>query len=108
MVRSALKDQGLTLISINPRKTVPAELAYKTDPGYSDNWDEWLLATYSGPAKDVNIKRRWAWLMHADSKAAAANHPDDAPTTIEHSVVIPSLVIGVTALGALAILKRRM
>lgn len=65
MVASELtKMTGLANIVFHDRKD-SASLAVnpRLDRYYSDDWDEWIDASYTGAPKTVNTEKIWAWMI---------------------------------------------
>lgn len=40
----------------------PASLP-RTDPLYTDDWTRFLAADYSGPARELEEKKIWSWMV---------------------------------------------
>lgn len=57
MIQPTLEKYGLKAISWKDRDDdpLPANLNPKSDPKYSDDWDSWVMATYDGAPKTVEI-----------------------------------------------------
>lgn len=51
-----------------------AELSFdpRTDPKYSDAWEEVVTADYRGPTKTIETPRRWKWLMVIAAPSSSA------------------------------------
>lgn len=79
MVRNAVAKLGGTGIQFHDRD-VPLPVNPRQDPNYSDDWDEWIEASYSGPLAQTEQKQRWAWLVFV---------PGDVPAGVTEIPVTP-------------------
>jgi hypothetical protein len=90
MVRNALVGYGATGIQFHDRD-VPLPVNPRADPTYSDDWDEWIELDYSGPAKQIDTSRRWAWLVFVPATVPAGG-PAPGAEPVQGSEVAPPRV----------------
>lgn len=62
MISSALADRHVELTGIYKRESAPP-VDPKRDPKYSDDWDEWMTAKYTGAPGWFQAERQWNWLV---------------------------------------------
>lgn len=114
MVRSHLEGLGASQIEFHDRDALPASVNPKTDPSYSDDWEEWVSMSYNGPRTTAEQSNLWAWAVrHTAVKPAKAQQGKLLPEPdfeIEHAAtaVLPLVCLElVIAAYIVSRLKRR-
>lgn len=81
MVANKLGSLGLTDIVVHDRKErLPVNP--RADAGYSDKWDTWVEATYTGPARSVDLGTYARWLV-SDSVGPPIPAPSRVPPAVQ-------------------------
>jgi hypothetical protein len=63
-VSSYLRGKGFSDIVWHERsEALPASVTPRSDPEYSDDWDEWVSADYNGPAGSISPPVAIPWLI---------------------------------------------
>lgn len=74
MVSSAMKDAGFTNLAWHDRDKGPPPVNPKLDPGYKDNWDEWISVDMP-TNKVVELPGRPSWIVAAPSAPPVPKNP---------------------------------
>lgn len=84
MVNASLRDQGFVEIEWHERGATPLPVNVKPKEickAYDDDWDLWVMATYTGKSGDGELPAKPAWIMYAKRGVPFTPKPTpDKPT----------------------------
>lgn len=79
-VRDELQKHPIARVTFNDRDGQPPPVDPRTDPTYSDDWDEWISAVYNGPETTLEARRVWAWMVRVPRGVALPPRPPEEPS----------------------------
>ena len=89
MVESRAKTEGFGPLTWFSRDTDSPMVNPKHDPKYSDDWDEWVSATYQGQPRTMRLPASPAWLLRNDKVGTP-----ETTTSTAAPWVAPAVTVG--------------